>query len=71
MTNTGIMGSVKGKEIWYTNPELTKYQGKRVEFKFYTKDITKIFVYDDNGKFICEAISLNFYIYHLNYLKML
>lgn len=57
VTNTGIKRTIKGKEVWYTNPELTKYQGRRVEFKYYTEDITKIFVYDENSKFICEAIS--------------
>ncbi len=57
VTNTGIRRTIKGKEIWYTNVELTKYQGRRVEFKYHTEDITKIFVYDENGKFICEAIS--------------
>ncbi|WP_250278771.1 Mu transposase C-terminal domain-containing protein [[Clostridium] colinum] len=57
VTNTGIRRTIKGKEVWYTNPELTKYQGRRVEFKYHTEDITKVFVYDENGKFICEAIS--------------
>lgn len=57
VTNTGVRRTIKGKEVWYTNPELTKYQGRRVEFKYHTEDITKIFVYDEKGKFICEAIS--------------
>ena len=57
VTNTGVRRTIKGKEIWYTNPELTKYQGKRVEFKYHIEDITKIYVYDENGKFICEAVS--------------
>lgn len=57
VTNMGVRRTIKGKEIWYTNSELTKYQGEKVEIKYFPEDITRVIAYDNKGKRICEALS--------------
>lgn len=41
----------------YTDTELCYYVGKRVGIKWDIDDVTKLYVYDESGKKICEAVS--------------
>lgn len=41
----------------YTDYELCHYVGKRVGIKWDIDDVTKLYVYDENGRKICEAVS--------------
>lgn len=52
----GIQRTINGKSIHYNHPELMKYQGKKVQLKYFPEDITKVLVYDMEGKRICEAV---------------
>jgi len=41
----------------YTDYELCHYVGKKVGIKWDIDDVTKLYVYDENGRKICEAVS--------------
>ena len=41
----------------YTDYELCHYVGKKVGIKWDIDDATKLYVYDENGRKICEAVS--------------
>jgi hypothetical protein len=55
--STGIQRTIEGKIVHYTHEELNRFVGKKVQFKYYPEDITKVLVYDLEGKRICEAVS--------------
>lgn len=41
----------------YTDSELGKYVGERVHIKWDVDDVSRLYVYETNGKRICEAVS--------------
>lgn len=41
----------------YTDYELCHYEGKRVGIKWDIDDVTKLYVFDEQGRKICEAVS--------------
>jgi hypothetical protein len=41
----------------YTDYELCKYEGRTVGIKWDIDDVTKLYVYDEQGRKICEAVS--------------
>ena len=57
VTTMGIQRTVEGRPIYYVHEELSRFIGHKVQFKYYPDDITKVLVYDMDGKRICEAMS--------------
>lgn len=57
VTTMGIKITIAGRPVQYTNEELSRFIGKRVQFRYYPEDITKVKVYDLDGRYVCEAVS--------------
>lgn len=57
VSNASIQITFEGNKVLYQHELLHKYNGKQVGFRYYPEDITKVFVYDEDGKKICEAVS--------------
>lgn len=57
VTSMGIKITRDGTPIYYTNEALGRYVGMKVSVVYHPEDITRIYVYDEQGEKICEAVS--------------
>jgi transposase InsO family protein len=57
VTTMGIKITIGGRPVQYTNEQLHRFIGKRVQFRYYPQDITKVKVYDLEGRYVCDAVS--------------